>query len=220
MGDSFRFFRAIARDTRSVGAIAPSGRYLASVVVRSLGTIRPGSVIIELGPGTGSFTKTLVARHPQCHVVAIEIDRQLVQCLRRSIPRAEVVHGCATRIREHLDALGLDHKRVAGVVSGLPLLTLPKDLPSQILAEIAAVLPEGKPFVQFTYSRIAWRRFTPQDLKFRKAQLVISNIPPASVLSFVKCQGSPASSIAKRRLLKGFLRRLRPKRKETKGHPC
>lgn len=210
--DSFRFFRAIVRDRRSVGAIAPSGRYLATVVVRSLGAIPPGSIIVELGPGTGSFTKVLLQRHPHSTIVAIEIDRQLVSGLRRSLPQAQVVHGCATRIREHLAELGLDPDKVAGVVSGLPLLALPKQLPAEILHEVAEVLPEGKPFVQFTYSRLAWRRFTPRRLQFRRAQLVMTNIPPATVLSFSKAGNMPvpkAKNRKKIRLLGAFRRRRR-----------
>lgn len=209
MGDSFRFFRAMVRDRRSIGAIAPSGRYLANVVVRTLGPIPPRGIIIELGPGTGSFTKLLVQRHPQARVVAIEIDRQLVNSLRRTIPQAEIIHGCATQIRDHLRSLHLDPKAVAGVVSGLPLLSLPKDLPSRILNEIAEVLPEGRPFVQFTYSRVAWRRFTPRGLKFNRSQLVVSNIPPASVLSFHKCQLQPASSIGRKSKISTIFTKLR-----------
>ena len=75
---------------------------------------------------------------------------------------------------------------MAGVVSGLPLLSLPGNLPTAILGEIAAVLPESKPFVQFTYSRMAWRRFTPKGLRYKKSKLVVNNIPPASVLTFEK----------------------------------
>ena len=90
----------MVRDRRSVGAIAPSGRYLADAIVRALGHVPPRSLIIELGPGTGVFTKLLVQRHPQSTVMAVEIDRELVNTLRRNVPKAQVINGCATRIRE------------------------------------------------------------------------------------------------------------------------
>jgi phosphatidylethanolamine/phosphatidyl-N-methylethanolamine N-methyltransferase len=200
----------MVRDRKSVGAIAPSGRFLADAIVRALGDVPKKSLIIELGPGTGVFTKRLMQRHPQATTLAIEIDRALVQNLKRKIPRATVINGCATRIRELISKHKLDHLPVAGVVSGLPLLSLPKNLPTDILAEIAAVLPEGKPYVQFTYSRMAWKRFTPQGLRYRKSKLVMTNIPPASVLSFEKDGQQAAESI--RHQQKGFLSKLRRQR--------
>lgn len=202
MRDSFRFLRAIIRDRRTVGAIAPSGRHLAACVVRSLGTLEPGSIIVELGPGTGIFTRAICRRHPRCHVVAIEIDRYLANTLDRALPQARVIHGCATKIREHLQKLGLDPSRVAAVVSGLPLLVLPDNLPARILDEVTETLPEGARFVQFTYSRLAWRRFTPQRLRFLRAYLVVSNIPPASVLVFSKAQHAPPDAGRLRRIKK------------------
>ena len=195
------------RDRKSVGAIAPSGRFLADAIVRALGDIPKNSLIIELGPGTGVFTKRLVQRHPQATVLAIEIDRELVQNLKRKIPRATIINGCATRIRELISQHKLDHLPVAGVVSGLPLLSLPKNLPTDILGEIAEVLPDGKPYVQFTYSRMAWKRFTPKGLRYCKAKLVMTNIPPASVLYFEKDKHQSAESIRSQK--KGFLSKLR-----------
>lgn len=202
MRDSFRFLRAIIRDRRTVGAIAPSGRHLAACVIRSLGTIEPGSIIVELGPGTGIFTRAICKRHPRCHVVAIEIDRYLAGTLTSALPQATIVNGCATNIRQHLQQRGLDPERVAGIVSGLPLLVLPNDLPTRILHEVTETLPEGARFVQFTYSRLAWRRFTPQRLRFLRAQLVMTNIPPASVLVFSKAEYAPPDAGRLRRVKK------------------
>lgn len=218
MRDSFHFLRAILRDRRSVGAIAPSGRLLASIMVQSLGPVPPASIIVELGPGTGVFTKLLARRHPQAQIVAIEIDSQLAANLRRICPSVHVVEGCATAIRTHLANLGMDSSRVAGIVSGLPLLALPGNLPSRILEEIALALPEGRPFVQFTYSRLAWKRFAPQHLHFRRSQLVVHNFPPATVLTFTKnthAVGHIASKHRRPRLLTALSFGRRKKRQPS-----
>src|SRR2546427_320625 len=52
------FFRALACNPRSVGAIAPSGANLASLITSEI-TAASGPVL-ELGPGTGVFTEALL----------------------------------------------------------------------------------------------------------------------------------------------------------------
>jgi 16S rRNA (adenine1518-N6/adenine1519-N6)-dimethyltransferase len=45
----------------------------------------PTDIVIEVGPGRGELTRTLVARSG--YVVAVEIDRRLIEGLRSSLPR-------------------------------------------------------------------------------------------------------------------------------------
>jgi phospholipid N-methyltransferase len=184
MGDITRFFRAMARDRRGVGAIAPSGRYLAHVMVRALGQVPAGGLVIELGPGTGVFTRPLLSKLPHTRLLAVEADRQLASLLRHRHPNATVITGCASALREHFQSIGARPDEVAGIVSGLPLLSLPGSLPRQILAAIADVLPIGGLYVQFTYSQLAWRRFETPGLEALASRRVLCNLPPATVLRF------------------------------------
>ena len=50
--------------------------------------------------------------------------------------------------------------------------------------EIRDALPPGRPYVQFTYSKLAWRRFHPEGLVLRRTRRVLVNIPPAAVMRF------------------------------------
>ncbi len=186
MHNALTFFGQMAVNFRKTGAIAPSGKHLARTMARYVGTLSPGQVIVELGPGTGVFTRELVRRYPANPVIAIEFNPVFVKRLRLTLPNATIVEGCASRLGEHLDVLGIDHQNVAAVVSGLPLLALPKDLSQRIFAAVATVLPPGTRFIQFTYSARAWRRFNPEGFRPQPSRKVWFNFPPAVVLPFTR----------------------------------
>ena len=65
------------------------------------------------------------------------------------------------------------------------------ELFQDILHEIACTLPPGRPYVQFTYSQLAWRRFAPQGLALERRRRVLANLPPASVLRFLRSTEVP-----------------------------
>ncbi len=180
------FLGQMATKWRETGAIAPSGPHLAKIMARSVGTLEPGQVIIELGPGTGAFTKALVKLFPENPVIGIEFNPVFVKRLRNILPMTTIIEGCASKLPEHLDELGIDAEQVGAVVSGLPLLMMPKDLSRDIFSAIAAVLPAGQPYVQFTYSERAWRRFEPRGFRPSKPKKVWLNFPPAVVLPFTR----------------------------------
>ncbi len=52
----FKFLRQYVMHPRSVGAIAPSGKNLALKMMEPI-DFNNAKVIVEYGPGTGSFTK-------------------------------------------------------------------------------------------------------------------------------------------------------------------
>jgi phospholipid N-methyltransferase len=186
MRGTLTFFGQMAAKWRETGAIAPSGPMLAKSMAKAVGQLAPGQVIIELGPGTGAFTKELVKQYPDNPVVAIEFNPVFVRRLRETLPETTIIEGCASRLPAHLAALGLDGDQVGAVVSGLPLLVLPKDLSRAIFSAIAQVLPAGQPYIQFTYSERAWRRFEPHGFRPSKPKKVWLNFPPAVVLPFTR----------------------------------
>ena len=60
MSDLLPFFRAWVADPRRVSAISPSSPALAEMITSEISPTT-GSVL-ELGPGTGVFTRALIAR--------------------------------------------------------------------------------------------------------------------------------------------------------------
>jgi len=185
MRETLFFLGQYARQWRHTGAIAPSSPQLARAMAAQVGTLAPGDVILELGPGTGVFTRELLTRFPGHRILAVEFNREFATRLRHTLPAAIIVEGCASKLSEHI-AAHTPGARVGAVVSGLPLLSLPKDLGAAILAAITDVLPAGRPYVQFTYSERAWRGNRPPGFAAPTRRRVWLNLPPAVVMSFVK----------------------------------
>jgi phosphatidylethanolamine/phosphatidyl-N-methylethanolamine N-methyltransferase len=186
MRDTLHFIGQMARRWRTTGAIAPSGTKLAEAMVRALGEIKEGETIIELGPGTGVFTREIYKRFPKNKIVAVEFNDSFADRLAKAMPAITVVQGCASKLDSHLDTLKIDAANVGGIISGLPLLSLPQDLPQKVLASIHEVLPVGRKYIQFTYSERAWQKFGANGFQRLPSRRVWLNIPPAVVMTFTR----------------------------------
>jgi phospholipid N-methyltransferase len=136
------------------------------------------------------FTRELRNRFPEHQVVAIEFNDLFAQRLRDRMSDVTVVTGCASQIRMHLDVLGIPVEKVGAVISGLPLLSLPRALSTNIFNSIADVLEPGQRYVQFTYSKRMWRRFQPPGFRFNRSHLVLLNFPRALVMPFTRIASS------------------------------
>jgi 16S rRNA (adenine1518-N6/adenine1519-N6)-dimethyltransferase len=67
---------------------------IVDAIVRTAG-VRPGDKVVEVGPGLGILTASLVAAGAE--VLALELDGALLDHLHRAVPGARVVHADATR---------------------------------------------------------------------------------------------------------------------------
>jgi phospholipid N-methyltransferase len=182
------FLRAMLRNPRSVGAIAPSSRHLARRMVMGIGGAEQ---IVELGPGTGAFTREIVNRlGPGGRVLAVETNRSFVERLLRAWPQVDCV--CASA--ETLPALasargisGVDH-----IISGLPFASLPAATTRRILDGVHETLRVGGTFTTFQYvhaygmpAAAGFRRELSARLGSEPhSALVVRNIPPALVLTW------------------------------------
>ncbi|MFQ5763692.1 MAG: class I SAM-dependent methyltransferase [Rhodospirillales bacterium] len=191
MSDNFRraaglttmsFLRLWLRRPHIIGAIAPSGRSLAAAMAREVDFERPGT-IVELGGGTGSITKTLVAKTAsQGDIVVVEREAKLYAILAERFPGIRIIHGDARNLGPLLAAAGIG--RVKAVVSGLPLLCLSARSRARILCHVFAVLEPDGVFVQFTYG---WTKpIAPALVKRsgtvgRRTRWIVNNLPPAAV---------------------------------------
>jgi phosphatidylethanolamine/phosphatidyl-N-methylethanolamine N-methyltransferase len=183
---AIHFLGQAASHFRQTGAIAPSSRRLARELALAVGEVRPGGVVIELGPGSGCVTEALRVCHPNAAVIAVENNAAFAHRLSDRLPAVRVVHGCASALPEHLRRFGHERGQVAAVVSGLPLLSLPPELVIRIFDAVRDVLLPGRRFVQFTYSARAFRRLIPRGFHAEPRRRVWFNVPPAVVLPFTR----------------------------------
>jgi phosphatidylethanolamine/phosphatidyl-N-methylethanolamine N-methyltransferase len=165
---------------RRVGAIAPSSRALAELITRDIGPDH--APVIELGAGTGSFTRQLIARGvPESQLALVESGAGFAQRLSKRFPDARVLCVDAQR----LSAVEIFSASLAGaVVSGLPLLSMSTLQVARILRGAFVHLRVGGAFYQFTYGprcpvpRVLLERF---GLEARYVGKTLANMPPATV---------------------------------------
>jgi phosphatidylethanolamine/phosphatidyl-N-methylethanolamine N-methyltransferase len=173
-----------ARHPRSIGAILPSSRALARTMTESVPRLGKRDVIIELGSGTGAITNGIIKAWPRNRVVAVEKNPRLASVLRQRFPNVEVAETCVTALAGELQLP--KGYRIGAVLSSLPMISFDDDLRRRVLASICDLLDDRSVFVQFTYSRSAWENFAPEGLRLVAARRVMRNLPPATILSFVK----------------------------------
>ena len=182
MSDTLTFFRAWLRAPRSIGALAPSGSSLARLMTTHVNHL--DGPIIELGPGTGVFTRALLARGVPTHRLAlIEADPVFASALAQRYPGTHVLSMDAAHLGDALPIFG--EERASAVVSGLPLLSMPA---SQVSAIIQGVfdrqLHADGAFYQFTYGpRCPLPRHLLERLDLEAVRIgsVLFNLPPAVV---------------------------------------
>lgn len=178
--DFGRFFRSWLANPLQVAAVAPSGKALAELMTREISP--ETGLVLELGPGTGAFTRALLGRGVREEdLTLIEYGEEFAGMLEDRFPQARVMR---------MDAADLTRQRlfkgqsVGAVVSGLPLLSMPKRKVMYILAGAFECLRPGGAFYQFTYgprcpiSDLVLDRYR---LKATRIGRTIRNVPPAAV---------------------------------------
>ena len=174
------FFLAWLANPRRVGSIVPSSAALADAITADL---TPTSApVIELGPGTGAFTRAIIARGiPEHRLALIEFEADFVDKLQRDFPRARVHRMDATHL-QHVELF--DGERAGAVVSGIPLLLMPMKSVIAMLEGAFERLRSDGAFYQFTYGRGApIPRAILDRLGLRATRIggTFANLPPAAV---------------------------------------
>ncbi len=182
-GDAARFLRAWLADPLAIAAVAPSGRTLARLMTAGIGP--ETGPVIELGPGTGVFTRALLARGvaPE-NLLLIERSPAFTLLLRERFPDLDIVCDLAQRLDGHARARLPDAP--GAIVSGLPLLAMSRLAQQEILTAAFSALRPGGTFVQFTYGHVPpvdKAVATALGLRFDCIGRTLRNLPPASVYS-------------------------------------
>ena len=186
--DTWSFLREFARSPLHTASVAPSSAALAAAMVEPLP--RTGDpVVVELGPGTGAFTRAVAQRlDGRGRHLAVELNPRWAALLAGRHPGVDVVCADARELPALLAERGLD--RVDAVVSGLPWVAYsPVPGGRGLQAVIVDALADDGVFTQFGYS---WTRWAPparrrvDELRAHFAEVatgpvVRRNLPPAVV---------------------------------------
>ncbi|WP_315835459.1 class I SAM-dependent methyltransferase [Bradyrhizobium prioriisuperbiae] len=178
--DFFQFFRSWISDPLRVAAIAPSGESLARVMTQAIGP--SDGPVLELGAGTGAFTKALLARGVRENdMTLVEYGSDFMRMLQFRYPHARVLWMDASQLAQHEL---FDGAPVGAVVSGLPLLSMSPRKVMAILSGAFKYLRAGGAFYQFTYGpRCPVPRPILDRLGLKAVRVggTVRNLPPASV---------------------------------------
>jgi len=158
----------------------PSSEALGRLITEAV--THASAPVIELGPGTGVFTRALLSRGvAEKDLTLIERGDDFAELLRERFPSARVVAMDAS----HLEGQDLFQGELAGaVISGLPLLAIPKDKVAAILKGAFSHLRPDGAFYQFTYGLrcpVSKQMLDELGLEAKKIGGVLINVPPAGV---------------------------------------
>ncbi|AEA45426.1 class I SAM-dependent methyltransferase [Fluviicola taffensis] len=180
MSDKRSFLRNFWKERKMVGAMAPSSKYLAKKMLEKI-DFSTAKVIVELGPGTGVFTRKILANlSPDGILLVFELNDSFMNMLRKefSDPRVILIHDSAEKIGEYLEKYG--YSQADAVISSLPLANFPSDLKNRILTESHRVMHQDAVYVQFQYSLNA-KKAIKQFYKQVEISFTPANFPPAFV---------------------------------------
>lgn len=186
---STSLFLNFLRHPTQVGAVCPSSRALSCAITDFAGIGQFPQTVVELGPGTGVFTREILQRQKSCggRFLALEINGDLCRNLRQTLPELELYQEDAARLPLLLQEKGLEYADV--VVAGLPWAIFPDQLQRDILSGVCHALRPGGSFLTFAYLQgvclPAGRRFRnllqSSFSRVENSSVVWRNLPPAFI---------------------------------------
>lgn len=184
LDERLQFFAAFIRNPAAVGSLWPSSAKLARATLSSC-DLRSAHLVVELGPGTGAFTRLILDRlGDQTEFFVIELDPNSTAQLRRRFPGLHVVNDSAENLSRHVERVG---QKADFVISGLPWANMKPNLQDRILDNILGSLSDRGAFTTFGYWHAsllpASRRFRARlESRFssvRRSEIIWRNCPPA-----------------------------------------
>lgn len=173
------FISEFIKETKMVGAIAPSSKFLMKKMLSKI-DFSNDITLIELGPGTGVFTSEILSRMtPNSRLLSFEINPVFYNQLKSKFKdsRLSLICDSAENVKNHISK---DIQSVDGIISSLPLAVIPIRVKLKILNALVDVLGVNNYFVQYQYSMNAKKIL---QAKFKQLEIDFTplNIPPAFI---------------------------------------
>lgn len=138
------FARNFVKHPAMVGWMLPSSPFVVNEVLKQIDW-DGARVIVEYGPGLGTFTKEILRRmRPDAVLIAFETNDEFHHFLRGSLrdPRLRLLHESAMEIESVLARMDLPHADY--VISGIPFKMLPNASREALVRKThAALRPDG-----------------------------------------------------------------------------
>ncbi len=179
------FFQRFWKEKKMVGAISPSSTFLTNKMLENIAFDKT-KVLVEIGPGTGVFTKKVLSRMQADSVFLVfELNTDFHQELQTKIvdKRVVFINDSAEKLQDYLDQFNI-HK-VDVIISSLPLSNFYKRFTLKLLRTFQSCLSDSGKYIQFQYSLKQKKELTHV---FSKVNITFTlwNIPPAFVYTCSK----------------------------------
>ncbi len=202
------FVRQFFKEFKTTGALVPSSPALARAMTRSIRERSGPRRILEVGPGTGPFTKFILnALRPGDEFHVVEINRVFAQRLeQRMLAPFRALHSdIVVKLHcESIESVQIDG-RFQHIICGLPFNNFPPSLVRAIFRRLIDFLEEDGELTYFEYAGVRALKAplvgtqgrrqlkaigaTGKILRRKhsgKRQLVIGNVPPAVAVRLVR----------------------------------
>jgi len=176
----FNFIKAFLKNPKRIGAFTPSSHFLANKLIEPI-NFNSAKCIVELGAGTGCVTKKILRKMSKnCTLLCFEIDPLFIEQLKQNFndPRLKIIQDSAENLDRYLREFNFE--KVDFIVSGLPLVILPKTATNKILSRIRCNLKQGGKYTQLQYSLIGIKKIE-RMFPCLITHFVLLNFPPAFV---------------------------------------
>ncbi len=159
---------------RQVGAVLPSSIFLVEDMLEEVDW-KDTRLIIELGAGSGSFTKQILKRmNKDAKLFVFEIDSVFVSKLAKiNDPRMVLINDSASNISNYLEGELADC-----IISGIPLSNLDLISKAEIVESSIKNMKKNAIFLQFQYFPESYN-FLKKYFSNVRMRFTLLNTPPA-----------------------------------------
>lgn len=154
LGEHLTFWGQLRGRYRSIGAVAPSSRFLAKALTGPLRGRRGPVRVLEVGPGTGAVTRYIVGLlKPEDRLDMVELNERFAAILRqrfrddppfRICAEQSCVHQCP--LEEYRSEQPYDY-----IISGLPLTSFPPETVRTVFEVCFGLMARGGVLSYFEY---------------------------------------------------------------------
>ena len=186
------FLTQLLKHPVATGAITPSSKKLSELIANTA-NLNTKHCVVELGSGTGVFTKEILKRiSSTCTFFSLEINDEFVKKTRMNNPKATVHHASAQDIKKYLNQYNENNSDC--IISGLPWAVFNEKLQEELLEEIYDSLEQKGEFLTIAHlqgllfppGRKFQKLLTKRFHKVQKTKIIWGNIFPAFVYHCIK----------------------------------
>ena len=188
--EKIKFFSYSVKNPRMTGSQLPTGRFLSNAMAEVAGVTLEDSRsgVVELGPGTGSVTRALMANGFRAdRICSVELSREFANYCRLKYPEIKLIEASALEFEKWRE--DLPFREVSSVVSSLPLMLFDMEQRKKLICGMLKSWEDGglgaERVIQFSYfGREPLPYLNGEGIVVERERFVLMNVYPASVWSY------------------------------------